>query len=210
MAGARIVVGRTEPPQDQLRAAEGPFARIVEVGEARFFETCNVFYRRADLVAVGGFDEAFVTPAGEDTDLAMRISPQGEGVVFATDALVHHDVRPSNFLAAAREALRWIDIPRVIARHPGARGALLHKRYFWKDSHPPALLAVVGITAACARRRPSLAAAAGPWLWFRLRTAPLCPGPRRRWLVLPGALALDLLEVGVMACGSLRHRALVL
>jgi hypothetical protein len=49
-----------------------------------------------------------------------------------------------------------------------------------------------------------------PWLHHRLRTAPACPGPRRRFLALPGTFVVDVLEVGVMARGSLREKTLVL
>jgi GT2 family glycosyltransferase len=210
LAGAAVVVGRTEPPPEQLWLEDGPFARVVRVEEARFFETCNVFYRRSDLEAAGGFDETFLTPAGEDTDLALRIRPRGEGVVFAPDALVYHDIRPSDFVAAAREALRWTDIPRVIRLHPEMRARLLHGRFFWRASHPRAIAAFAGIMLALSRRSALPLSLTFPWLHYRVVTAPLCPGPRRRWLVLAPGLVLDLIEVGVMARGSVRHRTLVL
>ena len=64
---ARVAVGRTMPPADQLHLVGAPFSRVMEVDSVRFFETCNVFYRRDDLVAAGGFDERFRRPGGEDT-----------------------------------------------------------------------------------------------------------------------------------------------
>lgn len=208
LASAAVVVGRTEPPPDQLPLEQGPFARVLRVEEPRFYETCNIFYRRADLDAAGGFDETFRT--GEDTELALRVRPGGHGVVFAGNALVYHDIRPSDFLAAARETFRWTDLPLVVKLHPEVRRTLLSGRVFWKPSHPRAIAAAAGLVLAATGRRPGLLLLAAPWLEYRVSRAPLCPGPRRRWLVLPGALAIDLIEVGVMIRGSVRHRTLVL
>jgi hypothetical protein len=204
----RVVIGRTTPRDEELDVANQPFSRTVRVTSARFFETCNVFYRRADLERVGGFDETFSTPAGEDTDLGLRVRDGGVEPVFARDALVFHDVRPGNFAATVRETLRWVDIPRVIKLHPDDRPRLLHRRVFWKRSHPPVILALVGIALAPARPLAGLLVL--PWLDYRIRKAPVCPGPRRRLLALPGALAIDALEVVVMLRGSARHDTLVL
>jgi len=204
----RVVVGRTAPPADQLDRATGAFARVLSVDGVRFFETCNIFYRRADLFASGGFDEEFRQPAGEDTDLALRILDNRAQAVFAPDALVHHDVRPGKLASSLREATRWTDIPLVLRRHPAARGRLLHRWIFWKPSHPPAILAAVGLMAGL--RWPPALVLVLPWLRHRLSVAPAAPGPRRRVAALPGALAIDLVEVGVMLRGSIRHHTIVL
>ena len=211
MERARIVVGRTAPPPEQEPLTAGPFARTLRVNEPRFFETCNVFYRRADLDSHEGFETGFGI-GGEDTDLALRVVSDGGGdaVVFAEDAVVHHDVRPSDFMAAVRETLRWTNIPLVVRRHPEVRSTLLHRRLFWREAHPTALLAALGIGLFVARRRPLSLLLTVPWVRLRVTRLPLTPGPRRRWVVLPGALAIDLLEVAVMLRGSLRHRTLVL
>jgi GT2 family glycosyltransferase len=208
MEHARVVVGQTVPPPEQEKLAEAPFARVVRVTEPKFYETCNVFYRRSDLESADGLEERLGT--GEDTDLALRVLAAGGDVVFAGDALVHHDVRPSEFVAALRETFRWTDLPLVARRHPEARHTLLHRRVFWRSTHPTALLALVGIALAVARRRPLPLVLLAPWIRVRVVTQPLTPGPRRRWVVLPQALVLDLLEVAVMVRGSVRHRTLVL
>jgi glycosyltransferase involved in cell wall biosynthesis len=209
MEGARIVVGRTGPPADQEELAAAPFARVPVVNEPRFFETCNVLYHRSDLEAQGGFEERLST--GEDTDLALRIVPDGkQGVVFADEAVVLHDVRPSDFVAALRETFRWIDLPLVVRRHPEVRSTLLHRRFFWKRTHPSALAAAAGIGVAVARRSPLALLLVAPWVALRVTRLPLTPGPRRRWLVLPGGLVIDLVEVAVMVRGSVRHRTLLL
>lgn len=203
MAGRRAVVaGRTAPPPDQLARAAGPYARVMEVAEARFFETCNVFYRRRDLAAVGGFDESFRRPSGEDTHLALAVLELGVEPVYAADAVVHHDVRPGSLAANAKEAWRWADLPLVVRRHPSRRGELCHRRVFWKPTHPPAIAAGVGLLAAW--RWPPALVLVAPWLVHRARRG---PHPLRAW---PGLLAVDLVEVAAMVRGSLRHRTVLL
>jgi GT2 family glycosyltransferase len=204
----RVVVGRTYPPADQRAWVDRPFARVMEVGDARFAETCNVFYRRADLAAVGGFDERFRRPSGEDTDLLLRMVSAGAEPVFAADAGVAHDVRPGGLRPALAEATRWADLPLVVRGRWDARQRLAHRWVFWKPTHPPALLAAAGLALAV-RWRPA-AVAAVPWVVHRLRSAPVCADPVRRVLWLPGALAVDLVEVATMVRGSVRHRTVLL
>jgi GT2 family glycosyltransferase len=206
--GAGAVVGRTIPNPNQQELLDQPFARSVDVSTVRFFEACNIFYRRADLEATGGFDEAFAFPAGEDTDLGLRVTESGAVAAFAPDAVVHHDVSPATWADTVRDTRRWVDVPRVVARHPHARRELLHARWFWKRSHPLAILGAAGIVMS--RRQPLALLLVLPWVRYRTRVAPLCAGPRRRWLVLPLGFAVDLAEVAVMVRGSIRHGALVL
>ncbi len=206
--GPCVAVGRTGPGPSDAHLLGLPFTRVVQNDDARFFATCNVFYRRDDLEAVGGFDETFRTPAGEDTDLGLRIRDLGRPPRFVASAAVHHPVRPPSFRATLRETVRWTGIPRVVARHPSVRRDLLHHRVFWKRAHPPAIVAVLGLALVPRSRLAALLLV--PWLHHRLRTEPACPGPRRRVLALPGTFVVDVLEVGVMARGSIRERTLVL
>ena len=204
----RVVVGRTAPPPDQAPLATLPFARAMDVGDPRFFETCNVFYRRRDLIAAGGFDERFRRPSGEDTHLGLRVAELGVEAVFADDAVVYHDVRHDGARAALAEATRWADLPLVFKGRAYARPGRVHRRLFWKPSHPPALLALAGL-AVGSRWRPGLLLL-GPWLHYRLRRDPVASEPARRVATLPLALALDATEVATMARGSIRHRTVLL
>lgn len=206
-AGADVVAGRTLPAPDQSGGL-GPFARTIRAEDGQFVQTCNAFYRRADLERLGGFDERMRT--GEDTELALRAAESGAVIRYAARAIVHHDVRPSSLAASLRETARWSDLPRVVARHPQVRRTLLHRRFFWKPSHPPTIVALAGIAAALAGRRPSALAGAAPWLVHRLLTAPLSTDPTARLVTLPGAFAVDSLEVAVMLYGSVKHRTLLL
>lgn len=204
----RVVVGRTCAPPDQEPLAGRPFARAMVVDDARYAETCNVFYRTVDLDAVGGFDERFRRPSGEDTDLLLRATAAGAEAVFAVRAVVEHDVRPGGLAATVREAARWADLPLVVRGRLDARRRLAHRWLFWKPTHPPALLALTGLAVA-PWWRPALVATV-PWVVARLWRTPVCDDPVARVVTLPGALCVDLTEVGTMVRGSLRHRTVLL
>jgi GT2 family glycosyltransferase len=196
-----IVVGRTAPAPDQQHLL-APFTRTVVVDDTRFLQCCNVFYCRDDLLANGGFDERLRT--GEDTDLGLRVLESGRVAHFEPAALVHHDVRSADLRATLRESAAWVDLPLVVRKHPGLRTTHLHRRIFWKRSHPPVLAAFAGIALAATGRRALGVGLLFPWLWHRTRTAPV---PAR---ALAGTLAVDAVEVATMVRGSLRHGTLVL
>lgn len=202
--GHRVVVGRTEPDPG---AVEGPFSRTLRMHDATFLQTANVLYRREALDAVGGFDASLRT--GEDTDLGLRVAATGVEVVFAPDALVHHDVSPSDWRAAVRQATRWTDLPAVARRHPTAR-ELLHRRLFWKPHHPWTLLAMVGLAAGVVLRRGWPLLALLPWVRHRVLGQPLTGDRREVLRLLPATFAVDATEVATMVRGSVRHRFPVL
>lgn len=203
----RAVVGRTRPPAGQQPMEGRPFARAMRVDDARFFETCNVFYRRVDLQATGGFDERFRRPSGEDTHLGLRMLDAGVDAVFCGDAVVEHDVRPGGLGAALSEAARWVDLPLVVKGRPSAR-RLVHRWVFWKPTHSRAIVVAMAITGGL-RARPALVLAM-PWIAYRVRRDPVCRSLLGRVIWLPGALVLDLWEVAVMVRGSVRHRTVLL
>ena len=198
-ADGGVVVGRTTPPPG-AQHVHAPLARTLEVLDARYFQTCNTSYALRDLVASGGFDESFPHAAGEDTDLGLRVAESGVPVHFADDALVHHDVRPPSLRATLRETGRWSTVVLVVRKHPRVRDELMHRRWFWKPTHPTAVLALIGL--ALAVRRPAALALLLPWL--RLRG----------WRRPPGEIAalfvVDATEVAAMVRGSVRYRTLVL
>lgn len=203
--GQRVVVGRTIPDPE---LPIGPFSTTVHVESVGWIPTCNVFYSREDLETVGGFDEAFPTPGGEDTDLAYRVADVlGREFVFEPAALVLHDVRPSRFLLAAKDAWKWVGIPRFFKLHPRGRSNLT-LRMFWKPAHPLAIAAGAGVLLSSAHVGWMMLVL--PWIYFRLRGGRPSGSRRRVLAALPGILALDLLEIVVMVRGSIRDRTLVL
>jgi GT2 family glycosyltransferase len=203
-----VLVGATEPDPAQRHLLD-PLARTMHVTRPTFAPTCNIFYRRSDLEAVGGFDERFRVPVGEDTDLAWRINEHtGLDLRFAPDALVYHDVRVRSFAQAVKETQRWVGIPRVVARHRKLARRAWHARYFLRPSHPRVILAALGLTAGLAF--PAAILLTLPWLRHRVfpRAASRTWATNLRYA--PAVFAIDALEVWVLAKGSIRHRALIL
>jgi cellulose synthase/poly-beta-1,6-N-acetylglucosamine synthase-like glycosyltransferase len=206
--------GQTLPDPAQA-SRRGPFSRTLEVTEATgYYQTCNMAYRRDVLERLGGFDERFRHPTGEDTDLAWRALEDGVDAEFVDAAVVYHDVRPSSFIAHLRDTRRWEGVVLAVRLHPRLRDRF-HRRWFWKPSHPPAIAAAMGVALAVgphssfARRLLGLALTA-PYVRYRTQVLPLDGGPRRRVAAIPLALIADLAEVGVLASASARYRTLLL
>ena len=180
----------------------GPFDRTLAVdGAGPWYQTANILYPRALLEELGGFDEAFPFPAGEDTDLGWRALEAGARAVFAPDAVVRHAVHALSVRDAVRAAAKWGTTVRVVRRHPGVR-AHLHHRYFFRSSHERLL------AAALLARRPWLAAVAlACWLAAHRHRH----GSAAGLLVCgPAHLAEDVAEIAALVRGSARERTLLL
>jgi GT2 family glycosyltransferase len=212
---ADVIQGRTLPDPSQQHNL-GPFSRTLDISyEDGYYQTCNVAYRREILERLDGFFEAFRFPAGEDTDLAWRAKESGATTHFDPEAVVHHDIRPSEFWVAVKDSWRWQSAALAVSRHPRLREAFVSP-YVWRESHRFALGALMGIAVIAAKPRSRAAwiaggAAATPYIRYRTKTAPLPgTGPRRRWLLLPGALAVDTAEIASCLVGSVKHKTLVI
>lgn len=211
-AGADFVQGKTIAEPRQKR---GPFSHTMEVASASGrYETCNIAYRCEILESLGGFDESFRHPYGEDTDLGVRAAETGATFAFAGDAVVRHAVTPSSPLERLRTARRLEGVVLAVGRHPRLREQLT-AGIFTKPHHPHVLASAVGL-AWLARSRASrrgLAAACVlqmPFLWYRTFVEQL---PARKWtwpVVLPVALAIDFVDLAVLVRASVKHRTLVL
>jgi len=200
-----VVQGRVEPHPDEM-SRMGPFARTLRVHSAGpFFQTANILYPRELLERLGGFDEAYPYPAGEDTDLGWRATEMGARAVFAGDALVWHAVHDMGPRALVRDARRWGSAVRLVRRHPGLR-VHFHRRVFWKPSHERLLLAGAG--AALSRRTGGASLLLVlPWLLVHRREHAALSGLVRAW---PAHLAVDAAETAAMARGSVVARTLLL
>jgi GT2 family glycosyltransferase len=217
--GADVVQGQTRVDPVEVDGV-GPFARIQVIEEwSGLFECCNIAYRRDLLDRMGGFDESFPRPFGEDVDLGWRAMEAGSKVSFASRALVVHDVETTghplrDWLAWVKDVRRRVYAPKMVKRHPGLR-AQLHRRWFYKPHHPRTLAALVGLGLVALRpsRRVSWLAAGAliaPWLHYRVVVAPR-PARRRNYpMVLPLTFIGDAADVGIMVAGSIRFRTILL
>ncbi len=186
-------------PHPEDADVTGLFARTLDhPGPTRTFPNANLAVRRAALDRVDGYDDAF-WGGGEDTDLAWRVIESGGTAAFVDDALVWHAVRPASLRDHLRSLPRWQTLPLVLSRHPALRDQL-HRRVFWKRSHPAAVLAAISVVAAV--RDPRCLVGVVPLLVRRIREAGVGDG-------LQLALA-DLVEVAVVGSGSVRYRAVLL
>ena len=204
--GRHVVVGAVIPPAD---ADSGPLRRPLWVLHWRFFECANVFYRRRDFEAVGGFDSTFSTVGGEDTDLGLRVCKDGAEPWFEPDAVVEHPLRVMGTKDALREAVRWYDVPLLFKRHPEQRLMLLGSRVFWRDAHRWWSIGFVLALVAAVAKRPALAVLAySPWLWRRC----LRPYADRADALraAPTLFLVDGAEMATMLRGSVRHRTFLL
>jgi len=208
-AAGQIVQGATEPDPHEALVLLAPRVRTLRVDPpVRECPTCNILYPRALLVAVGGFDERFPGPAGEDTDLAERARATGARLVAAPDAIVFHAVDAYSYTGYVRLLWKWRHLPFVLKRHPHLRDGLA-LGVFWKASHWRMLLAAAGVAAAV-RWKPA-ALLALPYL----RSTVLVHGRRpdaiaRAVAELPSRVVGDATEIAAVGAGSIRYRTLLL
>lgn len=103
------------PPYDPLYEHA-----VMNDGGVGNFLTCNVAYRRAPLLAAGGFDAGFPYPAAEDRDLGYRMQQIGE-VLFEPGMVVVHPARPITAGEVIRRG-RFIESDwRLFLKHPHTR-----------------------------------------------------------------------------------------
>jgi GT2 family glycosyltransferase len=196
-----FVQGRTEPEHER----RGPFARTLHVDRlAPSFPTCNMFYPRAVLERIGGFDDETFgrQPGGEDCDLAWRAIEAGAPPVFAPDAIVRHAVYEAGPLGKLRVAARWTTPMVAYARHPALRQAQFVHGIFWKHIHYLLARAIVGFLL--------------PTRWSLLRNWLMYPYLKNVWargrleggglLLAPYFILHDLIEMWAVARAAIRTR----
>lgn len=103
--GLDVIEGRTEMPVE----VEHPFTHGVDNRTGGVFWSCNLAVRRERFWALGGFDEQFEQPFGEDMEFAWRMKRAGCVAVFAPEALVIHPPRYHGWRGFLTRApmLRW-------------------------------------------------------------------------------------------------------
>ncbi|MDT0386443.1 glycosyltransferase family 2 protein [Streptomyces dubilierae] len=152
--------------------------------------TADMAYRRAALLAVGGFDERFRRAFREDADLALRMLDAGWTLTGGRRTTTH-PVRPAG---------RWISVRLQAGNADDVLMTRLHGRHWWRRAGAsrgrlPAHLAVTGaaVTAAgCALLGRHRLAGACTVAWLagtaEFALARILPGPRTRDEVLTMAV----------------------
>jgi GT2 family glycosyltransferase len=212
--GADIAVGRTKPPADQLERI-GPFSSYLDIGHDKSFSTCNIAYRREVLEHTDGFDaDAFRWPNGEDTDLGLRAVKAGFHDTEVEDALVLHDVGPSDFAVHLSRVPRLEGLVALVARHPEARDNLNAGLFLRSVDKAVLLTWVVALNLILRRRsRPGwlwllTASVLYVWQFTKSHYPPRTPG---EWAVsVPLAFVADTFATAVMIRSSLEYRTILL
>jgi len=95
-SGGPNVVPADDPPIAQCvaRAPGGPTHVLLDDRTAEHVPGCNMAFRRATLLEVGGFDPIYVR-AGDDVDICWQLQGRGWRIGFAPAALVWHHHRAS-------------------------------------------------------------------------------------------------------------------
>lgn len=176
---ARAVVAQGETrawPEDADHA--GAWARTVWVLRPTWlFETCNVAYRRHDLVRVGGFPSGPDAPVGphgrivgEDAIAGWRVIESGAELVFAPEATVHHRHHPASYLDWLSEQRGRGSFPSLVARSPLGRRALW-RSWFLAPRSAAFDVAIVALMGALRSRRARWLIGLGPWVLLALPDA---------------------------------------
>lgn len=174
---AVVVQGRTEAWTADAAGA-GTWARTVWVLRPTWlFETCNIAYRRSDLLAAGGFPGRGDAPTGthgrlvgEDALAGWRVVENGVDLVFEPDALVLHRHHPASYLEWLAEQRGRGSFPALVSRSPIGRRALW-RGYFLAPRTAAFDSAVLGLVTGACTRRPRWLLLALPWVGLALKEA---------------------------------------
>ena len=200
-----VIQGHTEPHPDEVHK-HSAFSRSMLVDAPNnWFQTCNIAYPRELLERLGGFDETFRYPAGEDTDLAWRAKRLGASTRFEAGARVLHAVHTLGAVRIARAARRWEDTVLCVKRHPELRQDY-GLRVFWKPAHQWLTLALAGLLLARRTRGLALLAALPYVTYYRSQHGSYAGTVAS----MPAHVLVDGAEVIVMIRGSVRYRTFVL
>jgi len=207
--GVGIVQGRTIADPE---GRPGVFTWYVSIEQENFYyETCNIFYRRAAFEQAGGFQKDLTPTAdiplgGEDVDLAWAVKRRGWKAVFAREALVYHEV-------IRISVARWLCDPRFflcaecVRRVPELRQFFV-ARYFYDWIQAWFTLALAG--AAGAFVTPWSLALCVPYAIARGGGRTNTLGGVLRPLRVLFYLPRDAATFGLLVAGSIRARRLLL
>jgi len=102
---------------------------VTHTGKEKYdtYPTCNIFYRKKNLIQVSGFDEKMGS-ISEDDDLAFRLIKKGYKIHLNQNMIVYHEVRYLNIIKYAFKRLKRNEsIPLFFKKHPEFRDRLFLK-----------------------------------------------------------------------------------
>jgi histidinol-phosphate phosphatase family protein len=199
----RVPMPEDRPPTDWERGTAGL--------ETSRWITADLSYRRAELSAVGGFDERFPRAFREDADLALRVGGD-RGRILEGNRRITHPVRPAGDWASLRQQAGNADDYLMRALHGADWRVRADAPVGRRKAHIAITLAgAVGMTALVARRPVLSALGLAGWLagTAELAWARISPGPRdaaevRRMLMTSAAIPAAATYHSLS--GAVRHR----
>ncbi len=198
-----VIQGRTTaPPGVSIWGLRDWYLWRVIDRAGPYFEGCNIFYRRAALEAVAGFDEEI--GYGEDTTTGWLVVEHGWSRGFCAEALMAHPVERRGWRWFVRTGLREGNIVRLAAQHPGFRREAFWKPWAYRREEAALLGAILSVLAAL-RWRPALLGAL-PYLCLQ-RPSVRQAGFVRLCLQIP---VVDSARLAGQLRGSIRHRRFVI
>jgi glycosyltransferase involved in cell wall biosynthesis len=204
----RFVQGATAPIESE-RDRLGPRSYSYEITEPDDdYQTCNIFYPRALLDRLGGFDMGmFRRFGGEDTDLGWRAVAAGAQPVFAPEARVNHAVVELTYRSAVRRCWSWNATAALYKRHPELRRRRLLLGVFWNHHHYVTARLWLALLLRSRALLPLRLWLAGPWLRGRVIDGDTGRPSLRRvgWYA-----TMDTVEMAALVRGSVPHGILVL
>lgn len=176
--------------------------RIVIDGPGPFFQTCNIFYRRAALEGVGGFTEEMVM-LGNDSATGWSVVEAGWEHGFAGRALAVHDLEARGLRWFVRNGWHEASAVAVAAGHAGFRREAFWRPWAYRRSDAAFALAVAsGLIGV--RYKVALLAVL-PWLYV---DRPSRHDPRFVRVCLE-TVAIDVARLAGHLTGSVRNRIFV-
>jgi glycosyltransferase involved in cell wall biosynthesis len=126
--GAAAVEGKVTPAP----GPKPPFTHSLH-NPGGTYATANMVFNVREVLALGGFDEAFTVNFREDTDLALTLLDKGHPIPFCPDLVVVHPHLPRAFFRALRSAYatqdRLVRAEMLLYRkHPAGYARVRHHR----------------------------------------------------------------------------------
>ncbi|TFV58625.1 HAD-IIIA family hydrolase [Mycobacterium sp. PS03-16] len=149
-AGSQAVL---EVPRAEGRRATDDEKRTLRLADARWI-TADMAYRRDVLVAVGGFDERFPRAYREDSDIALRITLQGNTIIQG-ERRATHPVAQASLMSSVRAQIGNRDNALMRRKHGRRWRSAVGEGRGRMPAHTATTAAVVvaGMAALAGRRR---------------------------------------------------------
>jgi hypothetical protein len=174
----------------------------------------NSFYVREAALEVGGFDESVGSAWGWDSTAAVRLRAAGFPIGEDETAFVFRTYPfPPDRSWIRDEYERTRDLPMAVRRDPSLRKSALDHRYFASERTRAFDIALVGLTVAAVRRKPSYAVVAMlPMARSVIEYVDLWPPVEWKTSVrnLRGIALRSAVWLGGLTVGSVRARRVVL